>query len=88
MLGRLEMDVDQCILAYSGLTESVFGQKKTFFPFSIWGNVKARFDSAKLEKAIQKTILETGISETELFNDGNKRGCRTQVAQQYMTTEF
>ncbi|KAG9568910.1 hypothetical protein KCU77_g708, partial [Aureobasidium melanogenum] len=26
MLGRLEMSVDECIVAYSGLTETVFGQ--------------------------------------------------------------
>ena len=88
MLGRLEMEVDQCILAYSDLAESVFGQRKTFLPFNIWGNVKARFDSPKLEKAILKTILERGITETESFNDGNKRACRTQVSQQFITTEF
>ncbi|KAF2197771.1 FabD/lysophospholipase-like protein, partial [Delitschia confertaspora ATCC 74209] len=27
MLGRLEMDVDQCITAYSSLAEAVFGKK-------------------------------------------------------------
>lgn len=77
MLGRLEMNVDQCILAYIGLAETVFGQKKSRFPFSIKGKVKAQFDSDKLEKAIRKTILDSGISETALLNDGNKRGCRT-----------
>lgn len=41
MLGRLEMDIDQCILAYSDLAESVFGQKKASLPFNICGNVKA-----------------------------------------------
>jgi hypothetical protein len=77
MLGRLGMDVDQCILAYNGLAEAVFGEKITRLPFNIWGKVEARFDSAKLEKAIRKTIKDNGISETELLNDGTKRGCRT-----------
>ena len=77
MLGRLEMDVDQCILAYSGLAEAVFGKKLSRLPFNIKGNVKAQFDSAKLEKEIRKTIRNSGISETELLNDGAERGCRT-----------
>ena len=72
MLGRLEMDVEQCILAYSDLAESVFGQRKAFLPFNIRGKVKARFDSAKLENAIQKTILKSGVSETELFSEDRK----------------
>ena len=90
MLGRLEMKVEQCILAYSDLAESVFffGQKKASLPFNIWGNVKARFDSTKLDKATQKTILESGISETSLFSDGNKRECRAYVSPEYITTEF
>ncbi len=77
MLGRLEMDVDQCIVAYSSLAESVFGEKKSRLQFNIKGKVKAQFDSAKLEKAIRKTIKDSGISETALLNDGTERGCRT-----------
>jgi hypothetical protein len=77
MLGRLEMDVNQCILAYSGLAEAVFGQRKSRLPFNIKGKVKAQFDSSKLEKAIRKTIQDSGISETELLNDRTERGCRT-----------
>jgi hypothetical protein len=77
MLGRLEMDVDQCILAYSDLAETVFGKKLSHLPFNIQGKVKAQFDSAKLEKAIRKTIRDSGISETELLNSGTERGCRT-----------
>lgn len=77
MLGRLEMDVDQCIAAYSGLAEAVFGVKTSRLPFNLKGKVKARFDSAKLEMAVQKTIKDSGISETALLNDGTERGCRT-----------
>lgn len=77
MLGRLELDVDQCILAYNELAEAVFGKKSSRLPFNIKGKVKAQFDSAKLEKAIRKTIKDSGKSEAELFNDGVERGCRT-----------
>jgi len=77
MLGRLEMDVDECIVAYSGLAETVFGEKLSSFPFNFKGKVKSRFDSAKLEAAVLKVIKHGGASERDLFNDGAKRGCRT-----------
>ena len=77
MLGRLEMTVDECIEAYIKLAEAVFSQKKSYLRFNLKGKVKAQFDSSKLEKAIRETIKGSGISETDLFNDGNKRGCKT-----------
>jgi hypothetical protein len=54
MLGRLEMDVDECIAAYTDLAADVFGDKLSRFPVNIKGGVKPRFDSAKLESAIKK----------------------------------
>ncbi len=77
MLGRLEMNVDDCITAYVDLAENVFCQKKSRLPFSLKGKVKAQFDSSKLEKAIQDTIKKASISETAFFNDGTERGCKT-----------
>jgi hypothetical protein len=77
MLGRLEMDVDQCIAAYSDLAAAVFGEKLSRFPINIKGKVKARFDSAKLKSAIRKVVEQIGASETDLLNDGAERGCKT-----------
>jgi hypothetical protein len=77
MLGRLEMDVDECIGAYSDLAAAVFGQKLSSIPVNVKGNVKARFDSAKLESAIQRVVEDSGASNEDLFNDGTERGCRT-----------
>lgn len=77
MLGRLEMDVDECITAYSDLTAAVFGEKLSRIPFKIKGNVKPRFDSTKLETAIRKVVTQSGASETELLNDAVERGCKT-----------
>lgn len=77
MLGRLEMDVDECIAAYSDLAADVFGYKLSRFPVNIKGGVKPRFDSVKLESAIKKVITKKGVSDTDLLNDGTERGCRT-----------
>jgi hypothetical protein len=77
MLGRLEMDVDECITAYSGLAEAVFREKLSSFPVDIKGKDNIRFDSAELEKAAQKVVVDSGASDTALFNDGTERGSRT-----------
>ena len=77
MLGRLEMDVDTCIAAYSELAEEVFGRKLSSIPFNFTGKVKSRFDSVKLENAIRKIVRKSGASADDLFNDDKDRGCRT-----------
>jgi hypothetical protein len=83
MLGRLEMDVDSCIAAYGDLAVAVFSKKLHAIPINFKGDVTPKFDSAKLERAIQKVIEYSGASEQDLFNDdsgsknGTARGCRT-----------
>lgn len=77
MLGRLEMDVDKCIEAYSDLTAAVFGEKLRSIPVNFKGDITARFDSAKLENAIRRVVEDSGGAKENLFNDGTERGCRT-----------
>ena len=76
MLGRLEMDVDECIAAYTRLMKTVFEKKSSLLPADWAGKTKARFDSTKLETAIKEVITSQGAKETDLFNDGVERGCR------------
>lgn len=76
MLGRLEMDVNSCIKAYCELSKQIF-QKK----LSTWRiisrlramiNMKERFDSKELEKAIKQIIRnEGGNKDTMLFDEAN-----------------
>jgi patatin-like phospholipase/acyl hydrolase len=75
MLGRLELSVDECIEAYTDLMARVFKHSK-LSPVSLTGNVRARFDSKELEKAIQEVIISRGGKETDKLNDGSKRGCK------------
>jgi hypothetical protein len=77
MLGRLEMDVDTCITAYSELMKTVFKEESSWLPVSSSGKVKSRFDSAKLRSAVEDVISNNGASPTSAFNDGKDRGCRT-----------
>ncbi|KAF2143150.1 uncharacterized protein K452DRAFT_225410 [Aplosporella prunicola CBS 121167] len=81
MLGRLEMEVDECIQSYVDLMGKVFHKGRVWNPFSITlaGNRRARFDSRKLEEAIRAVILKQNINPDEPFNDGKVRGCRVFV---------
>jgi hypothetical protein len=77
MLGRLELDVDECIDAYSNLAAEVFGKKLRSIPVNFRGDITARFDSAKLKIAIQKVVEDSGGSKQVLLNDGAERECKT-----------
>ncbi len=57
MLGRLEMDVDDCIAAYKALMKAVFEKKQNFLPVGLRGMIKPKFSSKELEQAI-KTMIE------------------------------
>ena len=76
MLGRLEMDIEECISSYIELMKTVFSRKSSQFPVTLRGNTKGRFDSLKLKVAVEKVIAECGSSKQELLDDGHARGCR------------
>lgn len=61
MLGRLEMDVDECIAAYKTLMKTVFEKKRSLLSVGLTGNIKARFSSKALEKAIKSVIEARGM---------------------------
>jgi hypothetical protein len=47
MLGRLEMDVNECISAYTSIFKDIFEKKG--LPIKLWsGKVKGRLDSTVL----------------------------------------
>jgi hypothetical protein len=76
MLGRLEMDVDECISAYNKLIKAVFKKKLCRLPAS-WMGGTAAFDSNELRSAIGEVIGSKGAPTADVFNDGKLRGCRT-----------
>jgi len=79
MLGRLEMNVDQCISAYTDLMKTVFGDKSKKIPVSMMGNIKPQFDAKKLKYAIEDVLTSLHTSPDALFNDGTSRGCKACV---------
>ena len=80
MLGRLEMNVDECIIAYVRLMKTVFEKSSTWSPLkSLFGNIESRFDASKLEGAIIDVIHSRGASIIEPFNNRAEHGCRVYV---------
>jgi hypothetical protein len=79
MLGRLEMDVDDCIQAYSQLMSSVFSEKANNLPVDWSGNIKAQYESKKLRSAVEDVIIRSGSSPKDPMDDGNTDRCRVFV---------
>lgn len=77
MLGRLEMDVDECINAYSSMFKRIFGKKG--LPVNMRGKIKGRFDSMVLEDCIREILEQRGLSSMEPFNDEKDRTCKVLV---------
>ncbi|KAJ5183921.1 Acyl transferase/acyl hydrolase/lysophospholipase [Penicillium capsulatum] len=79
MLGRLEMDVDECIEAYRELMKSIFSEKTNNLPVDWSGNIQAQYDSKKLRLAVENVVTRAGASPKDLLNDGKARKCRVFV---------
>jgi hypothetical protein len=73
MLGRLELNVEDCISNYEYLMTEVFetGSGRALVPWEDRTGLSARF-----AKAIKEVIKSGGAKDTDLFNDGQERVCR------------
>lgn len=79
MLGRLEMDIDECILMYSEFSSSIFRGESSRLPVSWKSRTRAQFDSANLGSTITRVITTHCKSESDLFNNHVEPGCRVWV---------
>lgn len=79
MLGRLEMSVDQCIEAFTGMMETIFNPKdKKALPFKLRnGKIQPRYVTEHLEKAIREIIKNSEYPSDALFRGSKKSSCKT-----------
>ncbi|KAF5618248.1 tetratricopeptide repeat domain protein [Fusarium sp. NRRL 25303] len=77
MLGRLRMTVDECIAAYTSLSNKVFEKKS--HRVKINGQLQGRFDSAALEQAVKQTLADRGHSKDALLKDCSDGACKVLV---------
>jgi patatin-like phospholipase/acyl hydrolase len=85
MLGRLKMDIEECINAYIQISKDVFQPKKK--KFDILGRasdalkVLGRFDSEALKRGIQEIVAQSGeIRDAKLKVDSEPK-CRVLVCR-------
>ncbi|RBA13412.1 pfs [Fusarium proliferatum] len=77
MLGRLRMTVDECIDAYTSLSNKVFEKKS--HRIKINGQLQGRFDSTALEQAVKQTLADSGHSKDALLKDCSDGACKVLV---------
>lgn len=72
MLGRLEMTIDDCIKAYTALSDKVFQKRQ--HRLKINGQFQGRFDSQALEQAIKDIVVSQGLdADAELQSAGDTK---------------
>lgn len=79
MLGRLKMDVSECIKVYTNTFEMVFEKQKHKYPVNLrenFGYLQNKFDSDILRESIKTIVKDQGLSETEKLNSEGERSCR------------
>ena len=80
MLGRLKMDIDQCIAEYSRLCKHVFGRKKRLsLTMAGMSKRKAKHDRRKLEVALKGVLREMGYEDREIRMLDVDLSCRVYV---------
>ncbi len=70
MLGRLRMSVDECIGAYTKLSDSVF-RRTSILPVKVDGGVKARFSTKALEQVVKQLIKSREGTEDALLREAD-----------------
>jgi calcium-independent phospholipase A2-gamma len=79
MLGRLEMNIDDCIEAFTGMMDAIFQQKHKL-PFKLFsGQVQPRFDSEILEKCIKVVIKKAGFDSEAKLRETKDSRCKVCV---------
>lgn len=76
MLGRLEMDVSECITAYEALSQQAF-TKKHFSPINYRGHMRPRFDTKALEAGIKSVIASRGLDPAKALLKHPDGKCKT-----------
>lgn len=74
MLGRLRMDIDDCIEAYVHLADRVF--KKSGAPINMCFTVQSRFNTKVLEQEIKALIRRETGAENTIFKDEEDDSCK------------
>ncbi|KAJ0415765.1 acyl transferase/acyl hydrolase/lysophospholipase [Aspergillus carlsbadensis] len=92
MLGRLKMDIDQCITGYTRLCKHVFGRKKRL---SLTGmgsmtkrKSKAKHDGQRVVFALKSILRELGHEDREILLQDVDLSCRVYISPRIFFPRF
>ena len=74
MLGRLKLSIDDCIDAYLLLSNRVFQKKK--HRVTPKGDIRGRFDSEELARAVKEVVMKQGLQEDALLKEASEDACK------------
>lgn len=77
MLGRLRMTVDDCIDAYTSLSDKVFEKKS--HQVTVKGKLQGRFDKVELEGAVKQILVDRSFDKDALLKDSPDAPCKVYV---------
>jgi len=77
VLGRLKMSIEQCIDAYTSLSDKVFEKQR--HRVTVKGKVQGRFDTVALERAVKQMLVKQGLGENALLKDSSDEACKVCV---------
>lgn len=86
MLGRLQMTVDECIAAYTSLSNKVFEKKHHRFTLGL--KVQGRFSSTELEKVVKEMVRGRGLGQGTLLKDSPDARCKVYVRTNPIITVY
>jgi patatin-like phospholipase/acyl hydrolase len=77
MLGRLRITVDNCIDAYTSLSDKVFEKKS--HRVTVKGKLQGRFNTAELERAVKQILVDCSFGKDTLLKDSPDAPCKVYV---------
>jgi hypothetical protein len=75
-LMSLLMAVDDCIDAYTSLSDKVFEKSHRV---TVKGKLQDRFDMAELERGVKQILVDRRFDKDELLNDSLNAPCKVYV---------
>ncbi|KAK4692774.1 hypothetical protein P7C71_g4499, partial [Lecanoromycetidae sp. Uapishka_2] len=78
MLGRLRMDVQECIDTYLEMADGVFS-KVHHLPVNLRGRTHGRYNQDALREAIEHVVEDKGFSKDALLKDDDPYACKAFV---------
>ena len=76
MLGRLRMDVKECIDVYLEMADKVFS-KVHRLPVNLVGRTHGRYNQEALQEAIENVLERKGLAKDTLLKDEDSDACKT-----------